>query len=158
SYYGEEPFSGLKLIDNRRTDFEIAVFMECLKMNKPVLGICNGMQLMNVALGGSLYQDIAGQIPVAINHGNGYHNINISDSSLLEGGAYPVNTSHHQAVKQTGGGVHIIARSSDGVIEAFSVENQHFSLGVQWHPERDLDNTLNRQVLLRFKEACIAGK
>lgn len=157
-YYGEELMCELTIIDNARTDFEIALFKACLLTDMPVLGICNGMQLMNVVLGGTLFQDIENQLSVEINHKKGYHTISVTRDSLLEKGTYPVNSGHHQAVKEKGKDVTVIARSDDGLTEAISVEGQSFALGVQWHPERDPDSEINSTLLNSFREACIAGK
>lgn len=158
SYYGEEIICKLTIIDTARTEFEIRLFNECLRKNMPVLGICNGMQLMNVALGGTLFQDIEAQLSVAINHKKGYHNIAVTQYLLLDSGTYSVNSAHHQAIKEKGKGVTVIARSDDGLTEAISIEGQSFALGVQWHPERDPGIEINSTLFSRFREACIASK
>jgi len=81
-YYGEEPLLNLELSPDERTDFEIALFREAIGLQKPILGICLGTQLINVALGGSLYQDIPTQVSTAINH-RSTHNVTISEGTLL---------------------------------------------------------------------------
>lgn len=120
-------------IEEERDEWELWLTREVFKMGKPILGICKGMQVLNVALGGTLYQDIPG-------HRNTKHLINISEGSLLHrimGGekAIEVNSSHHQALKDVPPHLQVIAHSSDGVIEA--VEGRHWVLGVQFHPERE---------------------
>ncbi|MEE9524656.1 MAG: type 1 glutamine amidotransferase [Thermodesulfovibrionales bacterium] len=156
SCYGEEPISGLKIIDRKRTDFEIKLLKECIEHGKPVLGICNGMQTMNVALGGTLLQDIEGGSSVEINHKKGYHTITVGNNEIIEKGNYKVNTAHHQAIRNTGKGVSVLAVSEDGIIEAISVDGPSFAVGVQWHPERDPDSEINRMLFNSFRESCIA--
>jgi putative glutamine amidotransferase len=156
SYYGEEPIPGLTIIDRERTDFEITLFKECLARSKPVIGICNGMQTMNVAMGGTLLQDIELGSPVEINHKKGYHTITVGDNNIVTKGTYEVNTAHHQAISNTGIGVSVLAVSEDGIIEAITVDSPSYAVGVQWHPERDPDSEINRMLIGSFKESCIA--
>jgi putative glutamine amidotransferase len=158
SYYGEEPVPGLKIIDRKRTDFEIKLLKECIVHGKPVLGICNGMQTMNVALGGTLLQDIEGGPSVEINHKKGYHTITVGNNEIIEKGKYEVNTAQHHAVRNTGKGVRVMAVSEDGIIEEIFVDGLSFAVGVQWHPERDPDSEINRMLFYSFKESCIARK
>lgn len=157
SYYNEETDYELKLADSCRTDFELALIREIIRLRKPLLGICYGMQLINVAFGGSLYQDIKSQIPVAIEHKKDYHFIRISDNKILRSGEFNVNTSHHQAVKTLGKDLKIIALSADNVIEAFCMEDYPFLLGVQWHPER-LKDELSEKIFRSFVEASLGRK
>jgi putative glutamine amidotransferase len=117
-----------------------------LDAGKPVLGICRGMQLINVAFGGSLYQDIPSQLPESITHeGVDYdqheHRVDIVDGGKLSlhlGGASSgsVVSIHHQAVKKLGNGLRVEARAAgDALIEAVSADKHRFVVGVQWHPE-----------------------
>jgi putative glutamine amidotransferase len=111
----------------------------------PLLGICGGAQTINVALGGSLYQDIASQLPNASKHQQGKkketggHRIQIEPSTrlrrIVRERILEVNTTHHQAVKQLGKGLVINATAEDGLIEGIESPNHSFVLGVQWHPE-----------------------
>lgn len=135
SYYGEAPGEGLRLVPRLRSDFEIALIHEIIGLRKPVLGICYGMQLLNVALGGSLYQDIARQVPQALNHLED-HEIEITRGGRLRAGTFPVNSSHHQAIKIPGRALEVLAVSPDGLAEAIHMRDHPFLLGVQWHPER----------------------
>lgn len=153
-YYGEEPLLPLELSPDERTDFEIALFTEVLRLKKPVLGICLGSQLINVALGGSLYQDIPLEISKAINH-RGEHIISIKEGSLLYNilvgvKTLSVNSAHHQSVKTTGKYLVVCAEAPDGVVEAIEIPDHPFLLGVQWHPERDLDNEYTRRLFDAF--------
>ena len=140
SYYNEDVNYNLKIVDRDRSDFELAIIHEIIKLRKPVLGICYGMQLINVAFMGSLYQDINSQVPMAIDHKRDYHIIKVSDNKFINSGEFNVNSSHHQAIKVLGQDLKAIALSVDSIIEAICMENYPFLLGVQWHPERSDDN------------------
>jgi putative glutamine amidotransferase len=157
SYYGEKILYDLALIDNARTDFELTLFRECLSKDRPVLGICNGMQLMNVALGGSLYQDIGDQYQGEINHKTAFHSITFFHDTFISAGKYMVNSGHHQGIRREGRTVKTLARSDDGLSEAIAIEGRSFAVGVQWHPERDLDNEVTRKLFEKFGEACLAA-
>jgi len=147
SSYGEEPLRPEWSGDRVRDLYEIELFWECAIQGKPVLGICRGLQLINVALGGSLYQDIATQVPGALRHfdpeaydRNG-HDIEIAEGSGLGHlygvtGRATVNSIHHQSIKALGRGLVVEARSvGDGVIEAIRWTGSSYALGLQWHPE-----------------------
>lgn len=129
----------------RRDDSEIALVRAMRELKKPVLGICRGNQILNVALGGSLYQDIPSQIPNVLGHPlkdlkEQFHQTQlISKSALTEifkGDDIYTNSSHHQAVRDPGEGLEIIAKASDGVVEAIQRFDDYCTIGVQWHPER----------------------
>jgi putative glutamine amidotransferase len=135
-YYHEVALPMVKPLSKQRSDFEIALLKEVIALQKPVLGICYGMQLINVALGGTLYQDINSQIPVEINHKKGYHIIVIAENRFLQKGRFSVNSTHHQAVKRLGNGLKAFALSSDNLVEGFYHEELPYLVSVQWHPER----------------------
>jgi putative glutamine amidotransferase len=145
--YGEEPLRPEWAGDPERDSYELELLERFLEFKKPVLGICRGQQLINVALGGTLYQDTATQKPGAQAHQNpaiydeNYHHIEILGGSRLAG-LYPgvtrakVNTLHHQAINRLADGLHIEAVSTDdGLIEAVRSEGSSYLVGVQWHPE-----------------------
>ena len=157
SYYTEDVNYEIKIVERDRSGFEFAIIHEIIKLKKPVLGICYGMQLINVAFGGSLYQDIRQQVPSAIEHREGWHTIKIDDNKLIDRGEFKVNSSHHQAVKIIGQKLKAIAFSADGVVEAVCGEDYPFLLGVQWHPER-LRDCLSEKIFRSFVEAAIANK
>lgn len=147
-YYGEAlsiPPDVFRAIERERVDFEISLFKEMMKRQKPILAICYGMQMVNVALGGTLYQDIEIQAKEAKNHRQGEHTINVTQSSAsalggsLQPSAFTVNSSHHQAVKNLAHGLEIFALSEDGIIEGFYMEDYPFLVCCQWHPERGLE-------------------
>ncbi len=161
--YREKPLKPEWNGDSYRDRYEIELFRLCLKYNKPVLGICRGMQLINVALGGSMFQDIQTQVPNSIIHRNwdiydeNYHDIIIDEDSYLyqlyNTKIGTVNSVHHQAVNKLGNGLKVLARSkADGIVEAvqYLAEPEKYVLGVQWHPEYALDEShlLNSMIIM----------
>lgn len=145
SYYGEKPLQGLGEIKEERTDFELELTSRALKQDKAILGICGGAQAINVCLGGSLYQDIAAQLPNANEHQQGArkesggHHVRIHTGTrlrqIVKRNGIEVNTTHHQAVKKTGKGLVVNATADDGLIEGIESSEHSFVLGLQWHPE-----------------------
>lgn len=145
--YGEEPLRPEWAGDRVRDLYEIELFWECAIQGKPVLGICRGHQLINVALGGTLHQDIASQIEGAARHvdretyDRNQHEIEIVPGSGLARSygilkRATVNSIHHQAVKALGRGLTVEAVSPvDGVIEAIRWSGSSYAVGLQWHPE-----------------------
>jgi putative glutamine amidotransferase len=143
--YGEEQQFRFKKMSRERADSEIALARMALEADLPVLGICGGAQLMNVVLGGSLYQDIASQIPGALDHRQKTaatgpaHGVAITPGTrlhaILKTDRLQVNSSHHQATKTVGPGLVVNAKAEDGVIEGLESPRHRFALGVQWHPE-----------------------
>ncbi len=144
-FYGERPIPELGILKPRRTEFELEMTASALKEDLPVLGICGGAQAINVALGGSLYQDIETQLPAAGGHqqsakkSTGGHPVRVKDNTQLYAivgqQTLEVNTTHHQAVKKLGRGLAVNAIADDGVIEGIESTEHRFVLGVQWHPE-----------------------
>ncbi len=144
--YGEVRREVCGPLKESRTRFEKELLEAALASSLPVLGICNGMQLMNVVRGGTLYQDLAADAAV-----RGHeqpppkdvptHAIKVPAGTLLWrliGPGVPehrVNSTHHQAVKEPGTGVLVAARAPDGVVEAIELPDLPFAIGVQWHPE-----------------------
>ncbi len=115
------------------------------------------MQLINVALGGALYQDLKSQLPEALDHKKGGHKIKIEENSLIFKGDFDVNSSHHQAIKTLGKELKAIALSEDSIIEAVTIGKYPFLLGVQWHPERE-NNNLASRIFEAFVEASVGNK
>ncbi len=146
--YGEAPINPTWAGDEVRDRYEIELFREFVAQGKPVFGICRGHQVINVALGGKLYQDIASQLDdeSAIHrddtrYDNNFHEVRILPNTWLSR-LYPnvqttrVNSIHHQAVKELGDGLVPEAVSEpDGIFEALRWEGPSFVVGVQWHPE-----------------------
>lgn len=138
--WGEENHPSVELVPAIRDDYETRFVRAAVARGVPLLGVCRGSQVMNVALGGSLVQHVPDH-PGAGSHGGGtLHRIAIEDDSLLRGiaglAAADVNSWHHQAVGRLGSGIRVVARSADGVVEAVEGPGR-FCLGVQWHPERE---------------------
>ena len=141
-YYGEEPLNETVRINAPRDTSDMLLAREALRQKKPVLGICRGAQLLNVVLGGSLYQDIPSQIGEETVHAAGAtHNIAVARGSILHKlfgeDSLAVNSYHHQAVKDPGAGVRVTARAPDGVVEAWEAPG---IIAVQFHPEKMLDS------------------
>jgi putative glutamine amidotransferase len=144
--YGEEPLSKEWAGDRLRDEYEIELLHEFIEAGKPVLGVCRGLQLINVAYGGTLYQDITQQVPKARRHVTDAYEKNLHEVRFEPGGGlarlYPgtpmarVNSIHHQSVKTLGRHLRVEAWSeSDRVIEAIRGTGESYVLGVQWHPE-----------------------
>ncbi|AIF69891.1 hypothetical protein PAP_07505 [Palaeococcus pacificus DY20341] len=165
SFYGEGATNKIRSIEPYRDEFEIALVKEAIDNKIPLLGICRGAQLINVALGGTLYQDLASEVVNSIKHDwfakgedllpRNYpiHGIKVKlDTKLFEilkpalsvestkEATLMVNSYHHQAIKRLGEGLKSVAYAPDGVIEAIEMEGQ-FVIGVQWHAEW-MDNML----------------
>ncbi|MCQ8211147.1 gamma-glutamyl-gamma-aminobutyrate hydrolase family protein [Cetobacterium somerae] len=143
-YYGEDFKEKMGVISPERDDNEIKILEEFLKTEKPILGICRGHQLLNIYFGGTLYQDLSYFKDEVLKHRQDLypelevHNVFIEKNSTLEklyGESIRTNSFHHQAVKNLGKGFKIIAKSSDGVVEAIEKIDHKFCLGIQWHPE-----------------------
>jgi putative glutamine amidotransferase len=145
----------LHMVPKERTEFEISLLRAIMKFRKPVFGICYGMQLINVAFGGSLYQDIACQFTTTIDHKKGSHRI-LGKGETIQG-EFTVNSSHHQAVKGLGEGLSASALSEDGIVEAITLDDYPFLTGVQWHPERSEDE-LSLMLFSAFVESAHARK
>jgi putative glutamine amidotransferase len=144
--YGHQPLRPEWSGDRVRDLYEIEMLWECVFQEKPVLGICRGAQLINVAFGGTLYQDVGTQVPGGVTHRDedAYdrhsHELLIEPGSALAklyggGGRCLVNSLHHQSVDRLGSGLVVEARASDSVIEAIRWTGSSYVRGVQWHPE-----------------------
>ncbi len=144
-FFNEEPSPACGEIDPERDRFEIELTRLFLSAGRPVLGICRGMQVLNIAAGGDIYQDIPSRMQKVIQHRqqaprwHPTHYIEVVKGTLLEkitgGGKIRVNSFHHQAVRKRAPGFIVSARSSDGVVEGIECPGLPFVLGVQCHPE-----------------------
>ena len=138
----------------QRTEFELAITRLAVKADMPVLGICGGQQLLNVALGGTLIQHIPDEVQGALAHEQKNprtepgHTVRLAEGTKLRAiagaGEIPVNSAHHQAVKAPGPGLVVDATAPDGVIEGIEDPRRRFCIGVQWHPEYGISEADNR--------------
>ena len=141
--YGARPHPQLGRIDRQRDEVEVTLARAALDLRIPVLAICRGMQILNVALGGSLFQDLPSECPGPVAHGAGDHDVAIEPRSLLArtlSGPSPslrVNSRHHQALKDIAPALTVVGRAPDGVVEAVELRQPDgpWVIGVQWHPE-----------------------
>jgi len=144
--YGQEPHPRLGRVNRRRDEFELALVREALRRDVAILAICRGHQVLNVATGGTLVQDIASLVQGQVRHdGKGprwrcAHRVEVTTPSrlreILGEDALSVNSIHHQAVDRVGDGLVVSARCpEDGVIEGLERPASRFVVAVQWHPE-----------------------
>jgi len=162
-FYGrEDQIDHAREVDVKRDQFEIKVVKDAVKAGIPILGICRGMQVFNVAMGGSMIVDVEAE--GYKNHAkkdgkDRRHNIEIERNTTLhwivESTKGEVNTAHHQAVDVIGEGLRVSAKSPDGIVEGLEWENDDskpFMQLVQWHPERmeDFNNACSRNLLEHF--------
>jgi putative glutamine amidotransferase len=148
THYGQSPHPLLGAIEDLRDRVELRLARRAVADRKPVLGVCRGVQLLNVALGGTLYQDINAELPGTLNHRESSqrndraylaHLLTLErDSWLAEtlgATTLMVNTLHHQAVRDVAPGLRVVGHAPDGVIEAVEGKGETFIVGVQCHPE-----------------------
>ena len=165
--YGEETLPCCGEISAKRDAVEISLFRKALKIGMPVLGICRGIQVMNVALGGTLYQDIAQQLPGAARHTcydtprDKVHEVTVIENTILHRltglSRFSVNSRHHQGIRKLGKGLVPAAYTGDGLIEAVDLPEARFVTAVQWHPESLGDRYAEAQAIFHaFVEACRA--
>ena len=164
--YCEEQKPTTEEINPKRDEIEFNLFNVLVKSGKPILGICRGMQLINVALGGTLYQDIKTELKTDIIHrapkGEKYasHTVravpNTPLRNMLGVEFFDVNSVHHQAVKGLGNGLVSAAYSDDGLTEAFYHESHPYLFAVQWHPELTiLDCEKSKSIFKSLKDAAL---
>lgn len=165
-HFGQATSPKADYLNPLRDAFELAILNSALRRRMPVLGVCRGMQIMNVALGGGLYQDIADEQGSAFDHyredipNQAVHSVSIAPdsclASILGSTSVSVNSVHHQAVKDLAPGLKAAAWAPDGVIEGIeSSGDGGFMLGVQWHPERIAETMPeHRRLFERFVKAA----
>jgi len=165
SHYGEEVGHETVKTHPDRTNFEFAITRKIKEQGKPLLGICGGMQLMNVIFGGTLIQHIPAEIDNALPHEQenprheAGHDVEIIPQTLLHRIAQskikvPVNSAHHQAIRKVASGFIVNAVAPDGVIEGIELSNSNqFALGLQWHPEFHISD-VDRSIFNHFIQAA----
>ena len=167
--YGAELQPLVSGIDLDRDRVEIELVRAAIAAKKPILGICRGIQVINVALGGDLYADISQEMPQALKHdcfpekGRDFlaHLVSLKPDSRLAAilGKSPVhvNSMHHQGIRHLAPGLTATAHAPDGLIEAFELSEHPFALAVQWHPECLLDHEPMRSLFLAFTKAALGN-
>lgn len=169
--YGEKEIHHTVNLNQFREDFEYALGKEAMKSNIPLLGICNGMQLLNSLHHGQVIQHIPDEenlmdheqshIEGFDDYHVGYHDVEIEKDSklytMVGKDKILTNSSHHQAAKVAGDGLKVSARASDGVIEALEKTDHPFCIGVQWHPEFEVSDA-DRKIFESFVEASAQYK
>jgi len=147
--YNEKPHPETEVPDRERDDYEAAVLREAVARKLPILAICRGMQLMNVAFGGTLIQHIE-------NHRKTVHEVELSAQlqAIFKADRIQVNSRHHQAVGRVAEGLIVTARDpADGVIEGLALPGHRFAIAVQWHPEDLIDDLVQRRLFEAFRNA-----
>ena len=171
-FYGEEPHHRLGTVIPEKDDTDRLVLAEAERLNLPILGICFGMQALNVWRGGSLVQDIESQVKGSYKHEQGMpahrnsHGLKIAKTSILAGldavkaakHEIRVNSSHHQAVNKVGKNLKATAWAKDGIIECIEdTRKGRFAVGVQWHPELTKGrDDVSREIFALFVRTCAA--
>jgi len=162
--FGEKSSGLLWFVDERRDKTEIALARWALAEELPLLAICRGIQVLNVAADGTLVQDIPTQVPDALLHstvagrplGAVAHTVEVAAGShlaaLVGAGELGVNSAHHQAAKAVGAGLIVTARAPDGIIEGLEAPDHPFCIGVQWHPEAMVES---QPVMRRLFEGLV---
>jgi putative glutamine amidotransferase len=169
SCFGEAAHPSLGRTDPARDRVEMQLTKWAVEEGKPLLGLCRGLQVINVALGGTLYQDLAAQCPTAIRHdyfpGHGFardhlaHDVTLAEGSrmsqLMGAARIPVNSMHHQGIRTMAPSLAAAAVAPDGLIEAVESPHDPFLVGVQWHPEVfDTPASPMRRLFRAFVEAA----
>lgn len=166
--FGESPHPRLGTVDADRDQSELALARLTAEDGKPLLGVCRGAQVLNVALGGTLYQDLPSQYGEGLlRHAHPVqefprhhlaHPVQVAEASLLAQvlgrPSARVNSRHHQAIRDVAPGLAVVARAPDGVIEAVERPGHPFALAVQWHPENLQDQPEMKALFVRFVDAC----
>jgi len=170
--YGEAPLPALGPTDVLRDNVELPLARWAVADGKPVLGICRGVQVLNVAMGGSLYQDIPSQIKTNLTHDSSFtrqdwtymaHDLNLEPGSKLAQffgtTSFPTNSLHHQSIKQIAPGLHPVGWAPDGVVEAIEGDNGNFLIGVQCHPEalQGAADPRWQTLFAEFVESCVVS-
>jgi len=166
--FNEEPHMHLGEVTPSRDSIELELARQMLETGKPILGICRGLQVLNVVVGGTVYQDLYKQNEGPIlqhkqkaPNTHASHYVQVEKGSLLESIAgserIQVNSYHHQSLKKVPSVFKVTGVASDGIVEAIESTNQKFVLGVQWHPEAlsAAGDAVSLRLFDRFINACV---
>lgn len=167
--YGKEPSPNIGDISLERDELDFSIMEYALKMKKPILGICRGMQVINVFFGGTLVQDILSERKTDIKHSQSApsyvptHKVNVVKDSLIYkifGKSAEVNSFHHQSIDNLAKDFKVSATANDGIVEAIEYKGKDdFILGVQWHPELLSSKIISMQNIFdMFVEICKSGR
>ena len=163
--FGETIIPSCGSINDERDTYEIKLYKMAMELDKSILGVCRGVQVMNIAEGGNIYQDIYSQSGTMLVHHTldgkrAFHNVAITDKNVFDkikfsSDSFTVNSYHHQSVKCLADGYKAIAYSPDGLIEAIYMPSRRFVAGVQWHPEKRFEGDGDSfRILVDFVESC----
>lgn len=163
--YGALTTVELRSVDPARDRTELVLARWAATRGKPFLGICRGLQVVNVACGGTLIQDIGEELSGALDHDGAdrlasalAHPVRLENGSLLSRllpqASLETNSAHHQAIKALGRGLTVAAWARDGIIEAIEASGHPWGVAVQWHPERLLERDESRTLFSAFVQAC----
>lgn len=166
--YGEQKKYGSVEVNRARDQFEMMLLDRALDRHLPILGICRGLQVINVRFGGTLYQDLASDTTPEFEHrqtaagkarSDITHAVTVTEPGSLLAAAVPascrVNSIHHQAIKRLGHGLKVTAHSEDGLVEAVEAADDYpFLLAVQWHPEEIADRPEQQRIFEQFVAKC----
>ncbi|WP_422123794.1 gamma-glutamyl-gamma-aminobutyrate hydrolase family protein [Planococcus sp. X10-3] len=169
--YGEEPHPSLGAVYPGSDLYEKELILEFLKLDKPFMGMCRGMQMLNVALGGTNYQDLDAEyegklyqhLQLAMRT-HRTHSVELEEDSLLYQimgeKEFHVNSFHHQAVRDVSNKLRVAARAKDGMVEALESNDYQFVMGIQWHPEEFAlqGDQASINIFDRFVEECLKDK
>lgn len=155
--YGQTRHAMTNLVSKERDAFDFQLARQALDMDIPVLGICHGIQLINVVMGGTLIQDVPSQRPSCASHNSkAVHKVKVERGTrlyeFLKTDVLMVNSSHHQAIDRLGEGLKVSATAEDGIVEAVEGTSHSLVMGVQWHPERMLEDSTQRRLFTAFLE------
>lgn len=162
--YNEKKSKHCGFVYELRDKMESKLFYTLMNMDKPIFGICRGIQLFNVLLGGSLYQDLPTEYSQSVSHeqkppyDEPAHCVDIAQNTpledLLKVNSLQVNSYHHQAIKSLSSKLAVMATSEDGLVEAVYMPEKRFVWAVQWHPELSLNENSSKALLSAFVKAC----
>ncbi len=162
SLYGEPPHARLGRVERDRDDLELALTREAAARGVPILGVCRGAQVLGVAFGGKLHQDLPSDLGTRVHAAEGdaaaRHRVRLAAGSrlrgILETDEVEVNSFHHQAISVVASGLRAVAWSEEGVIEGVESEPGGFLIGVQWHPEQMSESEPARRLFAAFVKAA----
>jgi len=163
--YGNQPHPRVEGVDEDRDRMEVYLVREVIRSPKPFLGICRGLQVINVAMGGSLYEHLPDQFHGGITHDNHHrvrgflaHSVSVKPntrlSQIISSNQVLVNSLHHQGICRIAPELHPTAHAPDGLIEAFEIPGHPFGLAVQWHPEELQEFEVMRILFQTFIHSC----